>query len=158
MAFAELGAGDKAWELFHMINPVNHARTEIEFARYKVEPYVMSADVYAVSPHAGRGGWSWYTGAAGWIYNVGVENILGIRKHGDMLYIDPCIPEGWNGFCAKYRFCSTTYDIKVENPRGISKGVSEVTSDQDICPDNAVHLVDDGKEHSIVVVMGKTNT
>ncbi|NJD02520.1 MAG: glycosyl transferase [Ruminiclostridium sp.] len=155
MAFAELGAGDKAWELFHMINPVNHARTEIEYARYKVEPYVMSADVYAVAPNAGRGGWSWYTGSAGWIYNVGVENILGIRKRGNLLYFDPCIPEGWNGYRARYRFCSTTYDIKVENPQGVSKGVLEVTSDLGICPDNAASLVDDGREHSIVVVMGK---
>ena len=155
-AFTELGSGDKAWELFHMINPVNHARTEIEYARYKVEPYVVSADVYAVSPNAGRGGWSWYTGAAGWIYNVGVENILGIQKRGNLLHFDPCIPEGWNGYRARYRFCSTTYDIKVENPQGVSKGVSEVTSDLCICPGNAVNLVDDGKVHGIVVVMGKT--
>lgn len=158
MAFAELGAGDKAWELFHMINPVNHARTEIEYASYKVEPYVVSADVYAVSPHAGRGGWSWYTGAAGWLYNVGVENILGIRKHGNVLHFDPCIPENWKEYRASYRFCSTTYDIKVENPQGVNKGVVEVIANDGICPGNAVSLADDGKTHSIVVVMGKSET
>ena len=157
MAFARLGAGDKAWELFHMINPINHARTEIEYARYKVEPYVVSADVYAVSPHAGRGGWSWYTGAAGWLYSVGVESILGIRKRGNMLHFDPCIPEGWKEYRTRYRFCSTTYDIRVENLQGVSKGVLKVTADEAVCQENTVNLVDDGREHRIVVVMGTEN-
>ena len=155
MAFAELGLGDKAWELYHMINPVNHTRTPIEYARYKVEPYVVAADVYAVSPHTGRGGWSWYTGAAGWLYSVGIERILGIRREGDVLRFDPCIPEGWKDYRVKYRFGGSVYNIKVINPDGLNKGVARVTADLRPCPENAVSLVDDGREHPVVVVMGK---
>ena len=96
-----------------MINPINHTRTLKECSIYKTEPYVMSADVYSVNPHAGRGGWSWYTGAAGWYYKAGLEYILGFRKRQDMLYINPCIPNHWERFNIEYRYGSAKYNINV---------------------------------------------
>jgi cyclic beta-1,2-glucan glucanotransferase len=113
LAFAKLGAGEKAGALFALLNPINHARTLEEVERYKVEPYVVAADVYSVSPHAGRGGWTWYTGAAGWMYRAGVEGILGIRREGAFLVVDPCIPATWPGFDATVKVGSTQYDIRV---------------------------------------------
>jgi cyclic beta-1,2-glucan synthetase len=115
LAFTKLGAGEKAGELFALLNPINHARTPEEVERYKVEPYVVAADVYSVSPHAGRGGWTWYTGSAGWMYRAGVEGILGIRREGAFLVVDPCIPATWPGFEATVKVESTYYGIRVEN-------------------------------------------
>ena len=114
MAFAKLGDGDKASELFSLLNPINHARTPRRRQRYKVEPYVVAADVYSVPPHVGRGGWTWYTGSAGWMYRAGVEGILGIRREGAVL-VDPCIPAAWPGFEARIELGSTQYDIRVDN-------------------------------------------
>ncbi len=124
LAFAKLGAGDKAAELFALINPINHARTPEESERYKVEPYVVAADVYSVSPHVGRGGWTWYTGSAAWMYRAGMEGILGIRREGASLVVDPCIPAAWPGFDATVRLGATCYDIRVENPSHRCRGVS----------------------------------
>lgn len=121
-AFAKLGQGDKAFELFDMINPVNHARTNTELAIYKVEPYVMAADVYSCSPYTGRGGWSWYTGAAGWMYQVGLGSILGFQKKGNQLSINPCIPKKWVQFSIQYTYEQTIYDIQVSNPDAICQG------------------------------------
>lgn len=115
MAFAKLGEGAKATELFLLINPINHARQPDEVERYKVEPYVIAADVYSVPPHAGRGGWTWYTGSAAWMYRAGIESILGIRREGTFLVVDPCIPAVWPGFEAAVNVDSTHYDIRVEN-------------------------------------------
>jgi cyclic beta-1,2-glucan synthetase len=115
LAFVKLGDGNRAAALFSLLNPVNHARTPTEVERYKVEPYVVAADVYSVAPHVGRGGWTWYTGSAGWMYRAGVEGILGIRSEGDCLVIDPCIPDSWPGFEAKINICSTLYEIRVES-------------------------------------------
>ncbi len=115
MAFAKLGNGGKAVELFALLNPINHARTPEEIDRYKVEPYVIAADVYSVAPHVGRGGWTWYTGSAAWMYRAGVEGILGIRREGSYLVIAPCIPEAWPGFDATVTVGSGQYDIHVEN-------------------------------------------
>ena len=95
MAFAALGEGDKAAELFSLLNPINHARTRADVHRYKVEPYVVAADVYAAPPHVGRGGWTWYTGSAGWMQRAGIESILGLRLQGAVLHLDPCIPKAW---------------------------------------------------------------
>ena len=120
MAFAKLGEGDKAAELFSLLNPINHARTRADVHRYKVEPYVVAADVYAVAPHVGRGGWTWYTGSAGWMQRAGIESILGLRVLGQSLRIDPCIPKAWPGFEILFRYRSARYDIRVENPRGVS--------------------------------------
>ena len=118
-AFAKLGDGDKAVELFDLLNPINHARNATEVGRYKVEPYVVAADVYSVAPHAGRGGWTWYTGAAGWMYRAGIEAILGIRREGDVLIVSPCIPREWPGFEATVKVGGTEVSIKVENPRKV---------------------------------------
>ncbi|WP_417774161.1 GH36-type glycosyl hydrolase domain-containing protein [Stappia sp.] len=115
LAFAKSGARDKAHELFAMLNPINHARTPEEVERYKVEPYVVAADVYSVAPHAGRGGWTWYTGSAAWMYRAGLEGILGIRREGDMLIVDPCIPSDWPGFEAAIKVQATSFAIRVDN-------------------------------------------
>lgn len=152
-AFAMLGQGDKAWELFHMINPLNHARTPIECAVYKVEPYVVAADVYTVSPQAGRGGWTWYTGAAGWLYRVGLEDILGFQVKDGNLIFNPCIPAHWQEYQLNYRYKNTTYQILITNPDGINRGVGEVFLDGQIIEGEGVPLTDDGKTHKIKVVM-----
>lgn len=153
-AFAMMGDGDKAWRLYNMINPVNHTRTSIECATYKVEPYVMAADVYAVSLHVGRGGWTWYTGAAGWMYRVGIEYILGFKKEGDKLIINPCIPKNWFEYEIKYRYKSTTYNIKVRNPNKVNKGVDKIYIDGSIIKEKFIHLVNDNREHVVEVILG----
>lgn len=153
LAFAKLGQGNKAWEMFELINPINHSRTQIEYSRYKVEPYVMPADVYSVSPHTGRGGWTWYTGSAGWVYKVGVEHILGFKKNGNTLTIDPCIPAHWNEFSIEYRFGSSIYKINITNPDGINRGVQSVTIDGKISDDKVINLTDDGQTHYVDVIM-----
>ncbi|MFA6669937.1 MAG: glucoamylase family protein [Bacillota bacterium] len=155
-AFAMLGNGDKAWELFNMINPVNHARTPIECATYKVEPYVAAADVYAVAPHSGRGGWTWYTGAAGWLYRVGLESLLGFNKEGGRLRIQPCIPREWAGYSMEYRYKGTRYHIEVKNPDKVSLGVREVTLDEKVMQDGYIPLSEDGSLHRVQVILGDT--
>lgn len=152
-AFAMEGDGDKAWELFHMINPINHTRTPLECATYKLEPYVMAADVYAVSPHVGRGGWSWYTGVAGWMYKVGVEDILGLKKNADRLVIDPCIPKDWKEYSLQYRYGNTYYRIRVINPNGVNSGVKKLFLDGKPQFGGFIPLTDDGKEHEVEVVL-----
>jgi len=117
-AFAMTGNADMAMRVFDMLNPINHTRTELEVATYKAEPYVLSADVYSVAPHVGRGGWSWYTGAAGWYHRVGIENILGITKRGDTLFVNPCVPSDWDGFSVKYTTAGGVITIRVDNPNG----------------------------------------
>jgi cyclic beta-1,2-glucan synthetase len=155
VAFAMLGEGDTAAELFDMLNPIHRARRRADVQRYRVEPYAVSADVYSASPHVGRGGWTWYTGAAGWLYRAGLEWILGFQKRGSALRIDPCIPRAWKGFEIDYRHGSTHYRISVENPDGVCRGVSRVSLDGAVLArDAAVLLVDDGGEHQVQVVMG----
>ena len=129
LAFAKLGSGDKAGELFALLNPINHARAPEDVERYKVEPYVVAADVYSVAPHAGRGGWTWYTGAAGWMYRAGVEGILGIRREGALLVIDPCVPAAWPGFEATVTLAATRYAIRVEMPSQRCRGISRAILD-----------------------------
>jgi cyclic beta-1,2-glucan synthetase len=157
-AVAELGDGDKAVEFFSMLNPIHHTSSRAAVHRYKVEPYAIPADVYSQPPHVGRGGWTWYTGAAGWLYRAGLEWILGFHKRGKGLRIDPCIPRSWNGFQITYRYHSTVYHIKVENPHHVSRGVLSVNVDDDLIEADAVSrlipLTDDGKEHLVLVVMG----
>ena len=114
LAFAELGEGDRAAELFALLNPINHARTPAEVARYKVEPYVVAADVYSVAPHVGRGGWTWYTGSAAWMYRAGIEGILGLRREGDVLVVRPRLPADWPGFQASVTLGAARLDIRVE--------------------------------------------
>ncbi len=123
MGFAALGQGDKAGELFSLINPINHTSSRAGVHRYKVEPYVIAADVYGVAPHTGRGGWTWYTGSAGWLYRAGIEAILGLRLQGDFFVVDPCIPKAWPGFELVLKYRGATYEIAVGNPGGVSRGV-----------------------------------
>ena len=150
MAFAALGDRRRAWELFAMINPVNHARSPEAVAIYKVEPYVVAADVYAVAPHVGRGGWTWYTGSAGWLYRLIVESLLGLRLEVDRLHIAPCLPADWNGFKLRYRYRETVYHIVVTQlPAGQSE--TKVTVDGVEQPDPAIPLVDDRREHAVEV-------
>jgi len=155
LAFAKLGNGEKAWELYNLLNPINHARTSIEVAKYKVEPYVMAADVYAVYPHTGRGGWTWYTGSAGWMYRVGIEWILGFKlSHGNKLAIEPCIPPHWQEYAIDYRFKTTKYQIKIENPQGVMSGVKEIIVDGRKQEDRFIELLDDGSQHEVKIIMG----
>jgi cellobiose phosphorylase len=150
MAFAALGDRRRAWELFAMINPVNHARSPDAVATYKVEPYVVAADVYAVAPHVGRGGWTWYTGSAGWLYRLIVESLLGLRLEADTLHVAPCLPADWPGFALHYRYRETVYHIAVtQRPAG--RGETRVTVDGVERPDPAIPLVDDRQEHTVEV-------
>lgn len=153
-AFAMMGEGDKAWSLFNMINPLNHARTPIECASYKVEPYVVAADVYTVNPHQGRGGWTWYTGAAGWMHRVGLEHILGFCKNGTKLFIDPCIPKDWNGFNIEYRYMDTIYHISVLNPYRVSGGVKTIRVDGKPEQRGYIELIDDKARHLVEITLG----
>lgn len=154
MAYAKLGMGDKAWEIYNMLNPINHTNTPMEVARYKVEPYVMAADVYAVHPHIGRGGWTWYTGAAGWMYRVGLQYILGLNIKGSKLLIDPCIPRAWQNYNMEYTYKSTKYKITVNNPSNVSKGVVKLVIDSNSVSGNIIELVNDSKVHNVEVIMG----
>ncbi len=146
-AFAELGQGDVAHGLFALLNPISHGDTAVEVAQYKVEPYVLAADVYGVAPHVGRGGWTWYTGSAGWMWRLGVEGILGLRKVGETLRIEPCIPASWAGFEMRYRHGRATYHIVVKN----SGDFQRVCLDGVPLPSPSIPLVDDGQVHKVVV-------
>ena len=155
LAFAALGDGDRAGDLFRMLNPINRTASRAGVQRYKVEPYVAAGDVYAELPHIGRGGWTWYTGSAGWLYRAGMEWILGFRVRGKTLSIDPCIPRTWSNYSIVFRYHSASYKIEVQNPRGVSRGVSRAELDGKPLPNSAnVPLVDDGVEHRVVVVLG----
>ncbi len=156
IAFAVLGDGDKAGELFSLMNPINHSNTRAAIYRYKVEPYVACADVYAEPTHVGRGGWTWYTGSAGWMYRAGLEWILGFRLRGAKLLIDPCIPKAWRAFDFVFRYRSASYEIAVENPRGMTHGVSQLTLDGEVLPGSqgGIPLVDDGATHRVRVSLG----
>jgi cyclic beta-1,2-glucan synthetase len=155
IAYAQLGDGDRAGELFALLNPINHASTRAGLHKYKVEPYVAAADVYAVPPHTGRGGWTWYTGSASWMYRAGLENILGFRLRGTRLRVEPCIPRSWHGFEIEYRYGTARYHIKVENPYGLNRGVVSVEVDGDVQKTNDIPLRDDGVRHSVRVVLGE---
>ncbi len=156
LAFALLGDGDRAGELFSILNPINHSSTRAAIHRYKVEPYVVCADVYSAPQHIGRGGWTWYTGSAGWMYRCAIEGILGIHLRGRILVIDPCIPRAWPGFEITYKFGTSRYRISVDNPNRVSRGIVRATLDgQDIssAPCEIV-LVDDGSYHYGLVTLG----
>jgi cyclic beta-1,2-glucan synthetase len=154
MAFARQGDGDKAVRLLRMLNPVERARDEKDCERYKVEPYVMPGDVYSLAGHVGRGGWTWYTGAAAWTYRVWLEEILGFKRRGDALMINPVIPKDWSGFRLRYRFRNTTYRIAVENPDHFSRGVMLVELDGMVVADKIVMLRDDALPHEVRVILG----
>ncbi|CAN5513622.1 glucoamylase family protein [soil metagenome] len=149
MAFAELGDSDRAWELFNLLNPPHHGGTPEQIAVYKVEPYVVAADIYAVPPHTSRGGWTWYTGSAGWMYRLLVETLLGFKIEGDQLRVTPHLPAGWSGFTIHYRFRDTPYHITVER----AAGGPGATLDNSNIPGGRIPLVDDRQEHVIRIVV-----
>ena len=152
LATALQGNGDRALELYQMINPITHASSDDDVGVYKVEPYVVAADVYTAQGHRGRGGWTWYTGSASWFYRVGLEAILGFRKYGNTLQIDPCIPSAWKEFSITYRYGGSSYQIRVRNPSGICRGVASMIVDG--AHADRLDLVDDGGNHSVDVTMG----
>jgi cyclic beta-1,2-glucan synthetase len=154
MALARLGSGDEAAELFHMLNPINHTRTGAEVARYQGEPYVVAGDVCAHPEHAGRAGWTWYTGSAGWLYRAGLESILGLRRRGPIFEMDPCIPAAWPEYTITWRLGGTRYDISVSNPEHRCRGVGAATLDGVAVDPRAVPLVEDGARHEVRLVLG----
>jgi cyclic beta-1,2-glucan synthetase len=154
IAYAMLGDGNRAGELFALLNPINHTNTRAGLHSYKVEPYVVAADVYA-APHAGRGGWTWYTGAAAWMYRAGLESILGFKLRGDKLTIEPCLPGTWPGYEMTYHRGKTEYEIKVENRGPQRRGVTTVEADGTVLPLNEITLIDDGLHHEIRIVVGE---
>ena len=156
LAFASLGEGDKAGELFSLLNPINHASTRAGVHRYRVEPYVMPADVYAEPSHVGRGGWTWYTGSAGWMYQAGIGSILGFRVQGTTLRVSPAIPRAWPGYEIHFRYHSSRYEIAVENPHGASGGIASAWLDGQMLDGSgaAIPLADDGATHRVRIVLG----
>jgi cyclic beta-1,2-glucan synthetase len=156
LAFAMMGDGDRAGELLSLLNPINHASTRAGIHRYKVEPYVVCADVYSAEAHVGRGGWTWYTGSAGWMYRTATEGILGINLRGDVLSIDPCIPRAWAGFEITYKRGASRYQIVVENPNGVCRGIVRASlDDKEISrTDCRIALVDDDTFHYARVTLG----
>jgi cyclic beta-1,2-glucan synthetase len=156
LAFAALGQGDKAAELFSLMNPIRRTSTRADVQRYKVEPYAVAADVYSVAPHVGRGGWTWYTGSAGCLYRAGIEAILGLRLQGPFLLLSPCIPKEWPRFEIVFKYHSAHYEIAVENPHGVSCGIASAELDGKTLPDGPtrIPLVDDGLAHKVCVILG----
>jgi cellobiose phosphorylase len=148
MAFARLGDSARAWELMAMINPVNHGKSPEGIATYKVEPYVVAADVYVVPPHTGRGGWTWYTGSAGWMYRLITESLLGLKREGDTLRFEPCLPSDWRGFKVRYRYRETVYHIIISQKAYDGSG-STVTLDGIQLKEGIIPLIDDRREHSV---------
>ncbi len=154
-AFTELGQAERAVDLFRLINPIFHADTPDKVALYQVEPYVIAADVYGVPPHTGRGGWTWYTGSASWMYRLGVEAILGLHREGDALHIRPSIPQDWPSYEVIYRFGTASYHIRVENNSNGDQQEKTVILDEKTLEAQAIPLVDDGREHRVTLVLGK---
>jgi cyclic beta-1,2-glucan synthetase len=152
-AFAQLGQGDRAAELFHLINPIYHADTPEKVERYRVEPYVIAADVYSRPPHIGRGGWTWYTGSASWMYRLGVEKMLGLQRVGDNLQLNPCIPKDWQNYEIAYRFGNTMYHIHVENQQDVNHGTTQIVMDGQLLTDTNIPLRDDEQAHKVVVTL-----
>jgi cyclic beta-1,2-glucan synthetase len=159
-----MGDRERAWELFAMLNPVTHGSGPVEIERYKVEPYVMCADIYGAPPHTGRGGWTWYTGAAGWMYRLSVETLLGLNLEVDQLRIAPCIPADWASYKIHYRYRETVYHITVRCVGAESDRLVRITVDGAVLtetsaegaerPQDRIPLVDDRREHYVEVDLG----
>jgi len=156
MAFAELKNKQKTWELLQMINPVNHGANADAIAKYKVEPYVMAADIYADPLHLGHGGWTWYTGSAGWMYQLIIESFLGLKRKGNILQFEPCIPEAWESFKIKYQFIDTLYHITVLQDKNQTAAI-EVFVDEETQSNKIISLINDGKEHFVKVILNNAH-
>jgi cyclic beta-1,2-glucan synthetase len=155
MALARLGSGDEAAEMFHMLNPINHTRTSADVARYQGEPYVVAGDVCAHPEHAGRAGWTWYTGSAGWMYRAGLESILGLRRHGASFEMDPCIPASWPEYAITWRVGRTRYEISLANPERRCRGIASAQLDGAPVDPRAIPLIEDGAVHDLRLVLGE---
>ena len=155
MASAAMGDSERAWELFSLINPISHGATPAEIATYRVEPYVVAADVYGVAPHTGRGGWTWYTGSAGWMYRLIVESLLGLHLEVDKLRITPCLPADWTTFKIHYRYRETFYHITIQ-PHGDRANECRLRLDGVELSEDFIPLMDDGGDHQIVVELGES--
>lgn len=155
MAIAAQGDGNQAHALFSMLNPIQHARTQEQANRYKLEPYVVAADIYSVAPHIGRGGWSWYTGSAGWMQRTGIESLLGIRLQGDMLLITPCIPQEWPEFEVTLHWRSSQYHCIIKNPNRVSHSTSPGLTVDNISlgKTDRLQLQDDGASHTVIYMI-----
>ncbi|MBZ5586975.1 MAG: carbohydrate-binding protein [Acidobacteriia bacterium] len=156
LALSRLGSGDEAVELFHMLNPINHSRTASQVEQYMTEPYAVAGDVYDHPAHRGRGGWTWYTGSAGWMYRVGLEGILGLERRGAAFTLNPCIPSSWPDYSIDWRFGKTHYTIVVENPERRCRGVVSAELDGSPADPAAIPLDDDGRAHRVRVVLGES--
>jgi cyclic beta-1,2-glucan synthetase len=155
IALARLGHGDEAVEIFHMLNPINHSRTSADVDRYRTEPYVLAGDVYGDSPWVGRGGWTWYTGSAGWLYRAGLETVLGLQRAGATFAVDPCIPSTWTEFTIVWRYGHARYDITVSNPGRLCHGVRSALLDGAAIDPKSIPLVDDGRVHTVAIAIGE---
>lgn len=158
-AYTALGEGDRAERIFRLMNPILRCGTMEQVARYRVEPYVLPGDVYSAPPWTGRGGWTWYTGAAGWAYRLGLEGILGLRKEDGQLRIDPCIPSTWKGFEAWLKWGAQEIHVVVDNPDGVSAGVAEASLDGALLASGQVPLDPNGVgKHEVHVRLGSKVT
>jgi len=151
---ARQGEGDRAVAILRLLNPIEHARTLEAAERYRVEPYVVAADVYSLEGHVGEGGWTWYTGSAGWMYRVWLEEVLGFKLRGDELRLDPVIPSDWPGFTLRYQVQSAHYEVRVENPDHVTRGAAWVEIDGERQSGPVVRLQDDGGSHTVIVRLG----
>ncbi len=149
MAFAKLKDRERTSELLNLINPINHAKTSDDVAVYKAEPYVIAADVYGVAPHVGRGGWTWYTGSAGWMYQLILESFLGIKREGETLRFEPCIPIEWKSFKVKYTFKETHYYIEIHQEEGDK--IALLIVDDILQQDSILHLINDAIDHHVLL-------
>jgi cellobiose phosphorylase len=154
MAFAAMGNKEKTWELLQLINPLNHAKDAELMAEYKVEPYVVAADVYGEALNKGRGGWTWYTGSAGWMYQLIIESFIGLKKEGNQLLFAPCIPAHWPSVKIKYRYETSVYQIEYQQSNGASSATTGLMLDGVAVPGGSILLVNDGREHTVIVKLG----
>lgn len=149
-----LGFGDKALELYKIINPIEHSKTKDTANKYKVEPYVISADVYSNKNLTGRGGWTWYTGSSSWFYKAGIEYILGLKKRGNKLFFNPCISKEWKEFKVRYKYKNSIYDIIVKNSEGLENSQKqEIFINNKKIETNFINLIDDGKRYEVLVIL-----
>jgi cellobiose phosphorylase len=153
-AMLKLGRIEEGFQFFQLLNPILHANTYDKATYYRVEPYVVAADVYGAPPFTGQGGWTWYTGSSSWMYRLGIEGILGLRKKGDQIEINPRIPRNWQGFKISYRVGQATYEFQVQNPGHVNQGVQQVFMHGRELPDKIIPLSQDGGIYKVLIVMG----